>query len=182
MQRRAALGFALALALLAGTAHAEAAADLVARLAARVCVPNVLKPAAAPLALPPGGVLMSAAAKKAVGIDARATAWRYGAADDKVVLEMGPGGCNVLAEATGDESYLKALEHAVMIDHPSLYIETDEATAGGDNVRWRTYALPLDGHAEGALAQEELSVTYSTAATSPAGRMFFVGVVPSQKK
>jgi hypothetical protein len=172
---------ALAIAVLAGTAQAETAADLVARLTARVCVPTVLKPSAGPLAIPPGGVLMSAAAKKALGIDARATAWRYGATNDKVVLEMGPGGCNVIAEATGDETYLKTLEQAVMADHPSLYIETDEPTAG-DNIRWRTYLLPLDGHADGALAQEALSVTYSTAATAPAGRMFFVGVVPSRKK
>jgi hypothetical protein len=62
-----------------------------------------------------------------------------------------------------------------------MYVESDMAS-GGDKLRWRNYVVPLAADAKAKGEAQALSVTYSTAETKPAGRMFFVGVLPSQKK
>lgn len=176
---KAALFAFAAAALFAGAAHAETAADMVARFATRVCMPSV-ETLTAPETLPEGGAAMTADQKKKMGMDQRTTAWIYPASNDKVVLEMGPGGCNVIAQNTGDESYLKTLEAALATTYPHSYVETDEPT--GKGLRWRNYVVPLAKPNPVGARAEALSVTYSTKQTPAGGRMFYVGVLESQKR
>ena len=176
---KAAIVALAAIAALTGAAHAETAADMVARLATTLCMPTV-ETLTAPESLPPDGVAMTADQKKQLGMDPRSTAWMYAADDDKVVLEMGPGGCNVIAQNTGDETYLKALDTALSQTYPKSYVDTDEAT--GAHLRWRNYVVPLAKPNAIGMRSEALSVTYSTADTPKSGRMFFVAVLESQKR
>ena len=169
----------LAAAAFAGAAHADTAQDMVASLVTKLCMPAV-ETLTAPEKLPEGAVVMNADAKKKMGMDPRSTAWIYTASNDKVVLEMGIGGCNVIAQNTGDESYLKALETALGETYPNTYVDTDDATGGG--LRWRNYVVPLAKPNAIGMRSEALSVTYSTADTPAGGKMFFVAVLESQKK
>lgn len=162
-------------------AHAETASALVARLAADGCMPIVAGGDFKPSQAPAGGVVMTDAQKKTLGMHQTSQAWVYAGSDDKVVLEVGREGCNVFSQASGDESYLKALEQRISAKHPRMYVESDMAS-GGDKLRWRNYVVPLAVDATAKGEAQALSVTYSTAETKPDGRMFFVGVLASQQR
>lgn len=182
MPRTASLAvLTLALAAAPFAAHAETASALVARLAADGCMPIVSSGGFKPELAPAGGVVMTNAQKKTLGINPTSQAWVYAGSDDKVVFEVGREGCNVFSQATGDETYLKALEQKISAKHPRMYVESDFAS-GGDNLRWRNYVVPLSEDAKTTSEAQALAVTYSTAETKPASRMFFVGVLPSMKK
>jgi hypothetical protein len=176
---------ALAAALaLPSAAHAESAASLVGRLVRDGCMP-IIKKGKMPKEpeLPEGGVLMSLAEKTALQIatpeDTRA--WVYRADNDRVVIELNKEGCNVFTAASGDETYLPAVEKIVAENHPRLHVERDEATPEA-NLRNRTYAVPLAKKYKRKGAIQKLDITYTTAAAAPEARMFFVGVLPSLRK
>jgi len=160
----------------------ESAAALVARLVSKGCMRIVENTTAEPVTLvPAGGTALNAAQKKTIGMDPRSQAWTYVASNDVVALEVGPEGCNVFTQSTGDESYLKVLEDSVSAVHPRMYVELDEA-GGGDKLRWRNYMVPLAADGTGKGPVQALSVTYATAETKAAGRTFFVGVLPSLRR